>query len=169
MSTDQPYNSLGQILAEGGEIALGLAILRNWNSDQIAALFQRKFEPMRPEDRIRLTQLAQAAIAGAESSQNTPFGSPISLTDLPVNPELFGDDFSGKRSFYLTEVWNPFKDHWIEIRLEFAGVPTPEEIQDKMFAEARRRLNDSPEKLGKPKDAEIPPLQGRVLFQERRF
>lgn len=66
MSSDQPYNELGQILANGGDIALGLAISRGWSSGQIALLFASRFSPMRPEDERRLHTLAFAATEAAE-------------------------------------------------------------------------------------------------------
>lgn len=169
MSTDQPFDSLGRILSEGGEIALGLAIIRGWSDSQIIELFARRFSGLSSAETERLSSMANAAIRGARIANDLDPSDPFPLSSLPVNPELFGDEFSGKRSFFIGEVWNPMKEHWIEIRMEFPGVPTLNEVNEKLFGEARRRFGESPDRLGTLPEEDDFQLQGRIIFQERRF
>lgn len=169
MSTDNPYNSLGQILAEGGEIALGLAISRGWSDQKIAALFARRFEPMADADRNRLTSLANAAVSAADQINAAIDGGEIDPSALPINPSLFGADPGGRRAILITEFSPDEGATWFEARIDFADVPTVAELQAAIEQEAARRITDSPSAFGQTRGQEGPELQFRVTFGERRF
>lgn len=169
MSSDQPYNSLGQILSEGGEIALGLAIHRGWSDSQISALFARRFEPMQPADRARLIEIAKAGLAGAESLSNLDPSDTIPLGSVPIVPELFGDDFSGKRYSYVGEWFNPNTGKWIEVRGDFPSVPSPEDIATDIGDKANTRIKKSPEKFGLPGGTQFDDLEIRITTHYRKF
>lgn len=169
MSTDQPYNSLGQILAQGGEIALGLAIQHGWTDTQINQLFARRFEPMQPSDRQRLTDIARAAVANVGQIEDIGDDSAIPISSIPINPELFGEEYSGKRSLFVTEVWNPITGKWIQIRLDFPGIPSPQDIANAAADELRNRSRRSPGRGNIKGVEEEEDLQVRIVLQERRF
>lgn len=169
MSTDQPYNSLGQILAQGGEIALGLAIAHGWSDSKISALFARRFEPMSVTDRNRLVDLANAAIAAADVVNNLGESDALQPGDLPINSALFGDDSGGRRALLITEFSTDEGGKWYETRLTFADIPTMDEIREAIQAEADRRIHDSPSAFGLVRGEEEPELLFRVTFGEAKF
>lgn len=169
MSTDNPFNSLGQILAEGGEIALGLAIARGWSDSRISSLFARRFEPMEPDERQRLIDLASRAVRAAQDINELPPGSSIDPSLLPINPSLYGDDPSGRRAILITEFSPDEGGNWFEARIDFADIPTMADLMAAVEAEAARRITDSPSAFGQTRQAGVPELQFRVTFGERRF
>lgn len=169
MSTDQPYNSLGQILSEGGEIALGLAIAHGWSEGKISALFARRFEPMSANDRNRLLEIASAAVSAADLVNNLGPNDSLVPGDLPITPELFGNDPEGRRALLITEFSTDDGGKWYETRLTFADIPTMEEIREAIAAEASRRIVDSPSAFGLNRGDPQPELLFRVTFGEARF
>src|SRR3990172_3853083 len=97
MSSGQPYNSLGQILSEGGEQALAMAIFNDIGADGILLLFRRRFEPITDSDRQDLTALANAGLAaGSVLTAADPFEL-MDVSQMPVNPFLWGGEAAGRR------------------------------------------------------------------------
>lgn len=169
MATDQPYNSLGQILSQGGEIALGLALAYGWSDQKIAALFARRFEPMSADDRDRLLGIATAAVNAADLVNAMDEGGAIGPGDLPVNPQLFGDESGGKRALLVTEFSPDQGANWYEVRLTFADLPSLQDIQDALQIEADRRIKDSPSAFSMKRGDEPEDLMFRVTLGEARF
>lgn len=128
MANDQPFNELGQILANGGEIALGLAISRGWTSGQIALLFRRRFEPITEADRARLTEIANRAVAAAEEINSMGEGESIDPSIIPTNPYLFGDEPEGKRGRMVGRFSPDEGEHWFDVYADLADITDREEM-----------------------------------------
>jgi len=165
----QPYNSLGQIIAAGGEIALGLAIVHGWTDRQIALLFSRRFEPMRAEDRQRLTDIANAAIGAADRINAIPVGGDISLSDVPIIPGLFGDEPEGRRVKIIGEWQFEEGGQWYETRLDLADLPSLLELA-RLIAQHGREVGQAcRDKFGFDKEEPIPVSGVRITFAGRGF
>lgn len=169
MSSDQPYNSLGQILANGGEIALGLAISRGWTSGQIALLFARRFDPMAPDDRQRLIDLAERSVAAANAINAQQPGDDIDIEGVPINPYLFGDEPGGKRGKAVGRFSVDEGLHWFNFYHDTSDLSSPSQ----MFADAEAGimadLAKYPEGGGSKFGGKVEHLIITLEVTERRF
>lgn len=169
MSTDNPYNELGQILSEGGEIALALAFAHGWSDDKIAALFARRFLPMRQEDQDRLRNISQAALDAGEAFNQTPTGERVSLEDIPLNPNLDPDRVGSNRIFWIGEFQFPGDESWFQVRGTAADNLTVGEILADLAEEATNRVGRSPAAFGVPIGEAAPAPEVRIILMERKF
>lgn len=97
MADEQPYNSLGQILASGGEIAVGLALYHGWDSNRLALLLGRRLRVAPGSDTDELIRIAEDAIASGEYLNSLTPDDIIDPGQIVTNPVLFGDDPQGRR------------------------------------------------------------------------
>jgi len=169
MPSDQPFNELGQILANGGEIALGLAISRGWSSQQIALLFSRRFEPITPQDRQRLTSLAERAVAAAAAINEMEADNAIDLEDIPVNPYLFGDDPSGRRGKVAGRFTLDEGEHWFDFRHDTADIGSVSQMMADVEAGILSDLAKYPEGGGGKFGGNVEHLTIKLELTERRF
>lgn len=145
MPSNQPYNELGQILAGGGDIALGLAISRGWTSTQIALLFARRFEPMRPGDRERLTALAERAVEAAGTIEGLDLSDPVDPSTIPTNPYLFGDEPDGRRAKLVGRFSPDDGINWFDVYADLADITDKEEMFQAIQDLAESNWNKYPE------------------------
>lgn len=169
MSTDEPYNELGQILSEGGEIALALAFAHGWSDSKIAALFARRFLPMRPDDQDRLRGLADAALQAGEAFNQTPPSERVSLDDIPLNPHLSPDRVGSDRVYWIGEFQFPGDQNWFQIRGSSPDNVPVGEILSEIADEATSRAGRSPQSFGVPTGGEPSAPEVRIIMMERRF
>lgn len=169
MSSEQPYNSLGQILASGGEIALGLAMSHGVSPERIQALFARRFDPLQPNDRATLEQIARAGVAAGEMLSGLAPGESIPIHSIPINPNLFGDEPAGRRIKIIGEWQFPNSEQWIETRLEYPDLPTLDQILEDIINKGRQVGNRCHDKFGLPIDEPVDITNVRITFTERRF
>lgn len=169
MATDQPYNELGQILSSGGEISLGLAILQDLGEAGFLLFFNRRFAPIRDEDRDTLISLAESMVAGGEAIDSLVIGDSISLDDIPINQWLFGGALEGRRILITGEVELPGADSRVQLRLPFSDTPTVEELREAFLGRGLDIASRYPEKFGLPPGES--PAGGNVyiLLPERVF
>jgi len=169
MATDQPYNELGQILSEGGEIALGLAFARGQSDSQIAILFARRFEPIRNSDAARLRELAERGVAAGNDLNELGPGDPIDISGIPTVSELFGDDPEGRRFFFIVEVDISGDGEWRELRLELSDFTSQDQLRDEANELASLRSTKSPGKFGAVNEEIEGDLPMRVVLGFKRF
>lgn len=166
---DQPYNSLGQIIAAGGEIALGLAIAYGWSDRQISLLFARRFEPMTPDDRRRLTDIAEASVNAARELNESGPSAGIGLGDVPIIPGLFGESPEGLRFKVIGEFQFDEGGKWYSARLDFPDVPTWQEMIAAIEAYAMNVSHRSPDRFGVDPDDPSQVNATRLTFVGRGF
>lgn len=145
MSSDQSFNELGQILSQGGDIALGMAIARGWSSQQIALLFSRRFEPMRPEDRDRLTSHANQMV---EAAKRIGLQLPDEVVDpegIPTNPYLFGDEPEGRRATLVGRFSPDDGGKWFNVYADLADITDQESMLQAIQELAEANWNKYPE------------------------
>lgn len=120
MAESKQFNSLGQILAHGGEISLGLAISRGETAGQVFQTIATRWPDLSPQDRAELYGIAnQGAAAGAYLNTLGP-GEMPDLDLIPVNASLFGESSGGKRILFVADVTNPSTGETIGVREGFA-------------------------------------------------
>lgn len=169
MATGQPFNELGQILSEGGEIALGLKIIEEDSRAGFLLFFNRRFQPIREEDAVALERFSESMVRAGENLQALPLDATIGTRDIPLNEFLFGGDLQGRRVLITGEVELEGLDNRIQIRLPFADIPTIQEIREAFLDRSRDIVTGSPEKF-LPFEA-TPTTGGKVfiLLPERAF
>lgn len=169
MSSDQPYNELGQILANGGEIALGLAISRGWTSSQIALLFSRRFEPMRDDDRKRLVDVAERAVAAGNALNDLYPDGVIDPNAIPDNPYLFGDDPAGRRARMAGRFTVDEGATWFDFRIDVADIESKSELLYAAEELIRENWSKYPEGKTGGFGGPMPHLTIEIILAEKRF
>lgn len=170
MSSDQPYNELGQILANGGEIALGLAISRGWSSSQIALLFAQRFEPISEIDRQRLIGLANRAVVAASEINDLDDDDIIPPDMIPTNPYLFGDEPGGRRGKIAGRWQDENTGQWYDFRMDVADITDKAAMLEQANEMARDNWNKYPEgKKGGFGQGELEHITIQLILAEKRF
>lgn len=166
---DQPYNSLGQILAKGGEIALGLALSGGWSEDRVRALFLRRFEPMTDADRGSLYEFAGRGVRAGELANSTAPEDQLPLSDIPINAALFDEDGGGNRVLVVVDYSFDGGATSFQVRLPFPDVPTAAEIAKAVGIEADELRERYPTMRGVAGTGDNPEVTINYKFMERSF
>lgn len=169
MSTVQPYNSLGQILSRGGEIAVARSILSGLDFGELVDRFAKRFAPVRDETLEQLIGFANRMITGGDAVLSLSRDAIPPAQIIPINRELFGADSAGKRIRYVVQgevEWSGgVFDVWIDLP-DF----TPWGAIEETIAERARAIAISDpgraEKLGLDETRKIAVKQ---LLVERRY
>lgn len=148
MSMGSPFDPLGRMLSEQGEIAIGLGIIKGIGRAAMGLIFQRKFGEVSPEDQQRVIDLAQSMVDAGGTITEMPLNALLRPEDIPLNEWLFGGDLQGRRVFVVGRVSIPGVGFDIEARLPFEDIPTPEEMRAAFVEEAMRRIRESPKAFG---------------------
>src|SRR3990172_1275725 len=119
---DRPFNSLGQILSTGGEIALGLAYSLEKPHAFVLLLFDRRLRPVTDNDRAELISLSRRGVDAAKHMQMMRPDEMIPMDEIPINPYLFGGGTEGRRILAVGDVSHDGGDTWFQKR-----VPLPDE------------------------------------------
>lgn len=169
MSTDNPYNELGQILSEGGEIAVGLAIIQDTPLQNLLFLITRKFGGISDSNREQLIDFAQSMVDAGADIQGRSLDSILSPEDIPLNSWLFGGDLQGRRAFIVGEIEVSGLGFRIQARLPFEDIPTLEELRAAFQEEALRRLKESPDAFGIAAPDTLADAGVYILLPQRAF
>jgi len=165
----RPYNSLQQILSSGGSVALGLAYAYKWSKDKISGLFARKFEPMLPDDKSQLIQIAMQGARAASEINKIPASEQIDTNLIPTNPFLFGDEPGGARVLYVVENAIDDGNRTLQIRLREEDFKTPEELLFDSDIGEWETDTDKYNKLVEMYGDKMANEYFRVLYTEKRF
>lgn len=169
MSTDNPYNSLGQILAMGGEQSLAKLVWQGASESKIAALFLSRFEPMTPADREALQEFSESMVEAGETISSLPLDEPLDPSLIPLNSFLYGPEAGGRRVRFAFEVELEEIERRISILYDFPDIPSLTELFDVAEMELADRANDSPGAFGVV-NGEVPTIKNIIIpYAERRF
>lgn len=189
--SDNPYNSLGQILSHGGEIALARAISRGWSSSKIDSLFAKRFEPIRGEDREALMDFSERGLEAGRfvTMRNTPDAmwkaewksiheSMVDkilsndddwLEEIPINPNLYGDEPNGRRFHYVGVLIGDDGKEMFTVRGDLADALSDADIIEDANRQAHKNKNDSPRSFKGITLEDIDEATIHIVFLERRF
>lgn len=143
--SSQPFNSLGQILAKGGEIALAQAIWQKQTPGQIAALFARKFDPMTNDDREKLYSLAEDMVASAKAISSADEDAELSSISPPLNESPSWDTSEGDR-LHWTGVYRPVGNKtWYATSGTWPIDGTIRSLLEYLRSVGKKNINDSPD------------------------
>ena len=144
MSNAHRYNSLGQILAAGGEIGIALQIAAGKDRNQVAVIIASRFPGLSLADTKRLYDFASQM---AEAGQHSDWSSGEEIIDVeswPVNPYLFGNDPLGRRALIAGTYTSPATGKVIDIRAEIAGTETLDEVIEGLLEKLAKFITMSP-------------------------
>lgn len=166
---DQPYNSLGQILASGGGISVSLAIARGWSEDKILAMINRRYSPVTADVVGQLLGEGQRLAEAGLSTDLDNDDPAIALQNIPIEESLTAEQLDGGRTLYIGQVSFDDGETWFEIRIIGTGDESDIDIVDAMMEEAERRAGDSPGRFRLPEEDEPHATNVQILSKVRRF
>lgn len=169
MSTDNPYNSLGQILSEGGEIALGIALFHGWDSGKIAILLTKRLKVAPGTDTDALFALATEALNSGTLAGSEDPNAPPDPFDIPVNGGLFGDAPEGRRLHWEAEYRFGTEGEWWRISGDESDLVPIGEIFDQIAGMATANETTYRTKEGIAGDVGSIPPEIRIVLRERKF
>ncbi len=114
------------------------------------AIFNR-FPTLSGTMRLRILKAARAVIETSAAIDTSPLDLEIGLDDIPILPQLFGDDPLGRRFQVITRTefsdTGAFRTHI----MDFEGVTTLQELEDAV----RERLREHSFKCDPPTELDI--------------
>jgi hypothetical protein len=169
MPTGQPYNSLGQLLAAGAEIGAASILLGGGSPADVSLYLDKRFGPVETAKRDALIGVALLGMAGGESVEAGRVSGSVSDADIPIQEQLFGDDFEGRRYYWKGLFQLPGFDSWYDISGDAATIGELIDQLEGIPAEAIRRAGDSPTKIPSQEGTTPDEVGVRITFSERRF
>lgn len=169
MAGENPYNELGQILASGGEVALGLALYHGWDSGKIALLIGKRLKVAPGSDQETLQALAEDAIASGEYLNSLQPGETIDPNKIAFNPSLFGDDPGGRRWRWEAEYRFGEGGDWWRLTSGEADFGQLNQVVDIIAGAAVQNENTYRAKEGVAGEQGSQPPEIRFTLAERRF
>jgi hypothetical protein len=145
MSTDQPYNSIGQILAAGADQYAAVKLARGLSETEIIPLLRDRF---RPDPASDLGQVMAIAIAGRYAAQRLNElgpGANFADVDIPINPYLFGEDTGGLRYRAIAEGTVAESGKIFQTRLDIPDIIDWGEVYEAASTEMQDIVTEYPE------------------------
>lgn len=163
------FNSLGQILARGGEISVALAIAHGWGENRITSMIDQRYAPIAAQTRDELRNIAQQAANAGQSINNLPGGSDFGSVDMPTNPNRLPNEPGNNRYVIIADVQFEEGGTWFQVRrYEAVSYPT-DDLMDEMRQMGRNNAGGSPERFGFQRGEPVPTPIVRILITEKRF
>lgn len=169
MSTINPYNELGQILATGGEIALAIGFSHGRSDMDTIAYIRTRFPPLPRDDEDFLVRLSKSMSEMDDVIKSFDPSMQLPVTSFPRNPLLFGDDWGGKRIAIGFDASIEGSDQTVQIRTSFPDVPTFEDLLRAAEEELERRIRKSPGEFAGMDEEKLDEIILHILYAERRF
>jgi hypothetical protein len=169
MSTGPAFNSLGQILARGGEIAIARAILRGESEASIITQYRLRFAPVEDDTLGFLFSHANEMIRGGGEWLATAEGSPPSVGILPTNPFLFGDDWFGKRVLAIAHAESGIYGQEFDIWLDLPDIISLEEFNNAIDQFSTRFAESDPKRWQELGMDQVEQVIIHWLIAERRY
>jgi len=137
-------STLGEALASGAEQFAARALRGFSPQAQIERMVSRKFGTLSSGDFGRLMELARRV---EQAGRNVQFGRQLSGDDIPVNPALFGAEPGGRRVRVIGDLGLEPDEPLISVIVDFADLPSPDELYRELLSRAFEIINMYPEKF----------------------
>jgi len=147
MASSGEYNSLGQVLAMGAEQSVAVMLARGASSGDISSLLKRKFGPIEPETESEVMSLATRM---RESGRRITLGEiegELRAEEIVLVPQLFGDEPAGRRARVIGEVELEEGEPLIRVYVDFADLPSADQIYAEILSRAFEIITMYPEKF----------------------
>lgn len=163
------FNSLGQILARGGEISVALAIAHGWSDNRISNMIDERFAPIAAGTKESLISLSRQAAVAGNTLTGTIGGINFGDIAMPTNPYRRPDEPENNRYVIIADVQYEPGGTWFQIRrYEATSYPT-EDLMEELRTQGQNNATGSPGRFGFQDGEPVPVPQVRILVTEKRF
>ena len=116
----------------------------------------------------QLIEFAQRGLDAGPAINKGIQGVGVDLSDIPVQPYLFGDDPAGRNLLLEVDVFHPGVGQNVSVTLEMGDVDELQDLQQIAAEELARRVSESPGKFNNVDPDDIQAASVVVRFAERR-
>ena len=169
MAEPRAFNSLGQIISRGGEIAIARLLAGGMPAGEAREIMLKRFGPLRAEVERDFFSLAERMAQAGETITRFDPTQPIPAGLIPENPELFGPSPAGRRLILGVFIGTAPQSTQREIQQFWPDIPTVRQIMERAWAEYDRRAELYPERFEDLTKKEIIETVNRIAWIERRF
>lgn len=169
MTAGKAYNSLGQIIAHGGEVSVGILLSQGLQPGQVAAIISKRYPNLPPDQAADLLSIGEAGAEAAREINELGLDQRMPLELVPINSELFGSTPLGRRLFVAAELTNGATGESVQVRQSVDPTDTIGQMLNYLQGLIDAWSDQSPdlaEKLGEEREIL---LDQYFLFVERRF
>jgi len=170
MANPNRYNSLGQILAAGGEISLGLMLARGATESDVLTMIALRYPGLPQSDVQALYDIAEAGATAGVRINYLSLDEYLDIAELPTQPSLFGTDTQGRRYRLVADVTDNLTGRTIQVALDPFQQENIEQLTQAFGGLIQRWLDESP--ALKERFAEVlvqHDISVNFLFAEKRF
>jgi len=140
---------------------------------ELRKIASERFPNLAPRDVNAVISVAQRAALAGRMAVTGPHDEIPPLEDIPINPDLFGDDPQGRRFQGVVEVnvADPDSDAEYNVRLtiDFATLPDFDELFDRVIEFINQLIDNYPGRFGQMTDFEAEELALDIIGLQRRF
>jgi hypothetical protein len=169
MPQGQPYNTLGQIIAAGGEIGVASLLYAGADQAEITQYVEKRFGPVDEGTMTDLLAIAFLGLEGGEAATLAYDGGSLSESQIPIEPNLFGDDLEGRRFYWKGQFQLPGNPQWYDISGDAATLTEFVDQLHEIPAEALKKAKGSPKKLPTNDDPSPDQVGVRIVTALRAF
>lgn len=144
----QPYNSLGQILSSGGDVAIAGMLGRGRSQQYVLGVIASRFPLLSPLDSSKLIQSSQQSLTAGRMYSSLRRDERPEPGMIPVVPELFGGEPDGRRVLYAMDYSIDGGEHWFTHRFESPDIMSYQEIVTALSPIIEKYRKGSPDFLG---------------------
>ena len=169
MPSDTITEAAHEALRNGVEKGLARVISEGNDPEKTARFISARIGSLPQTDVSYITELANAMIKSAMTLSNISPDDPLPIEDIPINGDLFGDEFSGKRIYWQGE-WNiPGTDEWYKFSGTVPDALTFGEIVVSASELASGYIGESPNKFTSAAGGVPSSVNVRITGTERLF
>lgn len=173
MPTENPYDSLGRIMAAGGDRPLTIASAGGMPLIGLIALTRARFPGLSEEDSVILAELAESQARAGSLLTNRGGGGSVEPEVIPLNRGLYGDNPQGRRVQVVAEVVYQDEEQGTErktkVAVDFGHIPTLEEINAEILKQIEEIYRQYPERYGQNEPGNESDAQIQILSASRRY
>jgi len=139
MSTGQPFNQYGQILAEGGDLFAAMKLERGYTEEQVVALMLDRFKTNDNDAVLAIVLLAQLGRTAAQQLNAQGPNAPLSSVNIPINPYLYASGALGRRYRVIANYFYGDVDNAREVRVDMPDIIDWQEVYEAVGLEGQER------------------------------
>lgn len=163
------YNSLGQILSSGGEVALAKAIASGWSSERIGNLMLNRLRVQPGDEENVLRQFGEAMVSAGDTINGLNESDGIPNDAIPTNPYGFGPDGEGGRYRYSAEFSIDGGANWFQVQVVIGDSQSVAEVLDAIRRQAAENIGHSPGAFGTEDDIKFSDISAIVTGIEKAY
>jgi len=156
-------------LSRGAEIGLARAMSQSHDSRTVGQFIEKRLGSLTAVEKDAISKLAESILSAATYISGLEPDEEIDEDQIPTNPELFGEDWGGKRLFWFGEWQIPGTDEWYRFSGTLPDITSYPDITVYAANLASSYIEAYPDKFVGP-DGEVPEsVTVRILGVEKAF